>query len=69
MTPLGVLRKQKLMTQRELAAAGCVTMATVSNAETGKMRPKILTIHKISRALGMQPKDVDEFRRELDLPS
>jgi transcriptional regulator with XRE-family HTH domain len=68
MTSLAVLRKQKLMTQRELAAAAGVTIATVSYAETGKMRPKILTIRKICRALGVEAKDVDEFRRALDLP-
>jgi len=69
MTPLAVVRKQKLMTQRELAAAAGVTIATVSYAESGKMRPKMLTIRKICTALGVQPNDVDEFRRALDLPN
>jgi len=55
------------MTQQELAAAAGVTVATVSYAETGKMRPKILTIRKICKALDVQPKDVDEFRRALGL--
>jgi DNA-binding XRE family transcriptional regulator len=35
MTSLVVLRKQKLMTQRELAAAAGVTTATVCYAEIG----------------------------------
>jgi DNA-binding XRE family transcriptional regulator len=68
MTALAVVRKQKLMTQRELATAAGVTIATVSYAESGKMRPKILTIRKICAVLGVQPEDVDEFRRALDLP-
>jgi transcriptional regulator with XRE-family HTH domain len=68
MTPLAVLRKQRLMTQRELAAAAGVTMATVSYAESGLTKPKILTIRKICVALGVEPKDVDEFSKALDLP-
>jgi DNA-binding XRE family transcriptional regulator len=68
MTPLAVLRRQKLMTQRELAAAAGVTVATVSYAETGLTHPKIITIRKICTVLGTQPEDVDEFRRALDLP-
>jgi transcriptional regulator with XRE-family HTH domain len=65
---LAVLRKERLMTQRELAAAAGVTVATLSYAETGSSTPRIGTIRKICTALGVQPKDVDEFRRALDLP-
>jgi DNA-binding XRE family transcriptional regulator len=68
MTPLAVLRKQRLMTQHELAAAAGVTVATVSYAETGLTHPKMITIRKICTALGVQPEDVDEFRKALDLP-
>ena len=57
------------MTQRELAAAAGVTTATVSYAESGLTRPKMLTIRKICAALGVQPGEVDEFRRALDLPN
>ena len=68
-TALAVLRKEKLLTQRELASAAGVTIATVSYAESGVTKPKILTILKIRMALGVRPKDVDEFRRALDLPN
>jgi transcriptional regulator with XRE-family HTH domain len=68
MTSLAVLRKEKPMTQRELATAAGVTTATVSYAESGLKKPKILTIRKICRVLGVEPKDVDEFRKALDLP-
>jgi transcriptional regulator with XRE-family HTH domain len=57
------------MTQRELAAAAGVTVATVSYAESGLKRPKMLTIRKICAALGVQPEDVDEFKKALDLPN
>ena len=67
MISLAALRKHKLMSQRELAAASGVTRATVSHLETGKMRPKIVTVRKICQALGVRPKDVDEFRRALGL--
>jgi transcriptional regulator with XRE-family HTH domain len=67
MTPLAVLRKQRLLTQRELAAAAGVTMATVSYAESGLTKSKMITIRKICTVLGVQPKDVDEFRKALDL--
>jgi transcriptional regulator with XRE-family HTH domain len=69
MTPLAALRRQKLMTQRELATAAGVAVATVSYAETGLMRPRLVTIRKICVALGVEPKDVDEFRRALDIPN
>jgi transcriptional regulator with XRE-family HTH domain len=68
MTPLVVLRKQQLMTQRELATAAGVTIATVSYAESELTKPKIVTIRKINAALGVEAKDVDEFRKALDLP-
>jgi transcriptional regulator with XRE-family HTH domain len=68
MTSLAVLRKQKLMTQRELAAAAGVTIATVNYAEGGLTKPRIVTIRKICRALGVQANEVDEFRRALELP-
>jgi transcriptional regulator with XRE-family HTH domain len=67
-TALAALRKQKLMTQRELATAAGVSLATVSYAESGLTKPKIFTIRKICKALGLQPRDVDEFRKALDLP-
>jgi transcriptional regulator with XRE-family HTH domain len=67
-TALAVLRKQKLMTQRELAAAAGVTVATVSYTETGLTHPKMITIRKICMVLGVQPDDVDEFRKALNLP-
>ena len=57
------------MTQQELAAAAGVTVATVNYAENRLSYPRISTIRKICKALGVQPKDVDEFRRSLDLPS
>jgi transcriptional regulator with XRE-family HTH domain len=56
------------MTQRELATAAGVTLATVSYAENGLTNPKMRTIRKICKALGVQPRDVDEFRKALDLP-
>jgi transcriptional regulator with XRE-family HTH domain len=62
MTALAVLRKQRLMTQRELAAAAGVTTATLSYTESGLTRPKIVTIRKICRVLSVQPRVVDEFR-------
>jgi DNA-binding XRE family transcriptional regulator len=68
MTSLAVCRKQKLMTQRQLAAAAGVTVATVSHAETGLTHPKMVTIRKICKVLGVQPQDVDEFRKALELP-
>jgi transcriptional regulator with XRE-family HTH domain len=57
------------MTQRELAAAAGVTVATVSYAESGLTRPKMFTIRKICAALGVKPEEVDEFKKALDLPN
>jgi DNA-binding XRE family transcriptional regulator len=69
MTPLAALRRQKLMTQGELAVVAGVIRATVSYAETGLTHPKIITIRKICATLAVKPEDVDEFRKALDLPS
>ena len=67
MTTLAVLRKHKLMTQRDLAAAAGVTPATVNYAEKATKRPTIGVIRRICGALGVHPEDVDEFRRALDI--
>lgn len=63
-----MLRKRKLLTQRELAKAAGVTLATVNYAENGSTRPTIRVIRAICQALGVKPEDVDEFRTALDLP-
>ncbi len=68
MAPLAVIRKQKPMTQRELAEAAGVTLATVHYAETGATKPTIRVTRAICEVLGVRPQHVDEFRAALNLP-
>lgn len=66
MAPLRRVRTQQLLTQAELAKAAGVSLATVNQIEGGRQRrPEIPTIRAICRALGVDPLDVDEFRRVL----
>jgi transcriptional regulator with XRE-family HTH domain len=68
MAPLAAIRKQRLLTIRELAEQAHVAAATVHLAESGQRQPTIKVIRAICRALGVQPQEVDEFRRALGLP-
>ena len=49
---LSKLRRDKGMTQEELASHLQVTRQTVSSYENGKSEPDIAILHKLSEALG-----------------
>jgi DNA-binding Xre family transcriptional regulator len=69
MTPLVIIRKQRMLTVRDLAARAGVTPATVNYIEVGRTQePTMKVIRAICTALEVQPGQVDEFRRALGLP-
>jgi transcriptional regulator with XRE-family HTH domain len=68
MAPLAAIRKQRLLTVRELAEQAHVAPATVHLAESGRRQPSIKVIRALCRALDVQPQEVDEFRRALGFP-
>ena len=61
MKGLRELRESLGMTQEELAQRAGVCRPTISRLELGKYEPRGLTLKKISRALGTDPR---EFKKE-----
>ena len=59
-------RVRRLLSVRQLAKRAGVAPTTVHLLETGRRRPQFLTIERLSRALGVEPGAVDEFRAALD---
>jgi DNA-binding Xre family transcriptional regulator len=59
--PLCLLRYRRAWSIRDLAAAAGVSTKTVQDVENGRVRPKFVTIRKLSEALGVEPGDVAEF--------
>lgn len=52
------LRKSKGMTQEKLADAAAIDRVALANIETGKRRPTVTTVYRISTALGVHVDDV-----------
>ena len=66
MAPLRVVRTRQLLTPRELAQKAKVAPATIYAIEGGDHRPQLRVIRKICQALGVEPTEVDEFRRLIE---
>lgn len=66
MAPLREERVHRLLSVRALAKQAGVAPTTVHLIETGRRAPQFLTIQKLSRALGVEPEAVTEFRAMLD---
>ena len=62
--PLRRLRRLKGMTQRQLAEAAGVGIATVNRLERGLREARPGTMARIARSLGVKIADVDEFAEE-----
>jgi DNA-binding XRE family transcriptional regulator len=56
------LRRSKSMTQERLAADAEIDRVALANIETGKRRPTVTTVYRISRALNVK---VDEVFKNL----
>lgn len=56
------LRKAKGFTQERLASEASLDRVAIANIETGRRRPTVTTIFRISIALGVKP---EEFFRGL----
>jgi len=55
---IAVLRRQKGMTQEKLAAEANIDRVALANIETGKRRPTVTTIYRISYALGVKVEEI-----------
>jgi transcriptional regulator with XRE-family HTH domain len=51
------LRKSKGMTQEQVAAEAGIDRVALANIETGKRRPTVTTVYRISKALGIHIKN------------
>ena len=51
------------MTKEELATTAGVSVDTISNIESGKIRPHVATIEKLAAALRVRPAALAEHRR------
>jgi transcriptional regulator with XRE-family HTH domain len=52
------LRKSKGMTQEQLAAEANIDRVALANIETGKRRPTVTTVYRISSALGFNINEI-----------
>jgi transcriptional regulator with XRE-family HTH domain len=55
-------RRSKLWSIRELARRAGVVTKTLNDIELGRTTPSLITIGKLSEALGVDPFEIDEFR-------
>jgi transcriptional regulator with XRE-family HTH domain len=52
---------------RQLARKAGISPTTIYLLESGQRSPQLLTIYKLSRALGIAAEEIEEFRRVLDV--
>ncbi len=55
---LRTLRREKMLTQQDLAARAGLTITTISRIETGKFNPSFRTIRALAKALGYSPQEL-----------
>jgi DNA-binding XRE family transcriptional regulator len=67
MPTLATVRRQRLMTQRELAQKAGVAPSTIFVTEKGLSTPSIATMRRICTALGVDdPMEINEFRAAIE---
>jgi transcriptional regulator with XRE-family HTH domain len=57
-TDLRSLRRQRLLSQQELATQAGVSKATIVGIESGKTRPYPATLRKLAKALGVEQSEL-----------
>ncbi len=55
---LKILRRQKALSQREIAAIAGISTSTYNRVEKGLDEPMPKTMRKIAEALGIEPSDI-----------
>ena len=68
MPTLREARLQALLSMRQLARKAGLSATTVYLLENGKRSPQLLTIYKLSRALGIDPHELTEFQQVMEAP-
>lgn len=59
------IRTEKNISQKKLADASGVGLATIQRIEYGQLNPKKETLHKIAKALGVHDADLDDSLKEM----
>ncbi|MFC1947542.1 helix-turn-helix domain-containing protein [Chloroflexota bacterium] len=59
MPTLKEIRESKFISQDDLSKLSGITAATISRLETGKEKPRFVTIRKLAAALEVQPGDIE----------
>jgi len=59
-------RSNKLLSIRELASKAGLQWRTVYNIEKGTAIPTLGTVRKLSEALEMDPREIEEFRAAIE---
>ncbi len=57
-------RERRLITQPELADRSGVMVATISRIENGLQQPRIPTVRKLAKALGMEADELIDWQSE-----
>ena len=63
MATLRELRLNRLLSQAKLAKLSGVSRTTIVAIENNQHTPQPLTIHKLAKALGVDPTDIDDHDR------
>jgi len=66
MATLRQLRKQRDLTQEQLAVVADVSSSTVYHIEAGKVRPRPSIVRRLAQALNVQP---DEIAVDMQQPT
>jgi transcriptional regulator with XRE-family HTH domain len=69
MATLRSIRRNQLLSQRDLARRTGLTVSTIHLIEAGRTQPRLSVMCRLCGALNVQPLDVDEFRTVLEVES
>ncbi len=67
MKTLRAWRAERLLGSKALAATAGVSNKTIIDIEHGRQLPRFRTIQRLRAALGVEPREVEEFARAIDL--
>ncbi len=59
------IRLNRMWSQRDLAQQARVAQKTIVDLELRRSEPRLLTMRKLAAALGVEPLEVDEFRKAI----
>ena len=60
------LRSRRLLSIRDLADQAGVAPGTIVRIEAGEPLPRFVTMRKIAAALGVEPREIEEFARAIE---